>query len=263
MSTPNLSKRAIDRAVIGNTAQHPVAIYPTVVGVLGGIGAALFGPSLLTVGALVGGLSLGVGGWAFQYFAKGDDHAKKLVETIQRQLEARLRTVREDLDRDLAEVGDQRGQAQLRSFVEKFENFRTILGRQLNPGEITYQRYLAMAEQVMLAGLDNLKSICLSLRSANAIDAETLRERLSRDRSLADDERRSLESRLSLYEDQMRGINSRYAQNEEALTQLDHVSARIASIQTGSGHAHMDIEAAMSELRILAERAERYETPTA
>lgn len=258
MQTKDLSKRAVSRAVLGNSAQHPVAIYPTVVGVLGGVGAVLFGPGVLTLGALVGGLGFGLGGWAFQYFAKGDEHAQRLVEEIQTQLENRMRAVRAELRDDLKEVADHRGETQLRSFVDKFDNFRTLLARQLNPNELTYQRYLAIAEQVTLAGLDNLKAICLSLRSISAINLPNLEHRLRHERDLSDAERQSLETRIALHREQMVQVNDLYVQNEEALTQLDHVSARIASIQTSSGHAHMDMEAAMSELRVLAERAERY-----
>ncbi|MCH9670485.1 MAG: hypothetical protein K0U93_03460 [Gammaproteobacteria bacterium] len=258
MQPADLSKKAVSRAVLENTAQHPLAVYPTVVGVLGGIGAVLFGPGVLTVGALVGGLGLGVGGWAYQYFARGDRHAQRFVESIQAQLERRMQLVRRELDDDFEELGDQRGQQQLRSFTDKFENFRALLSRQLDPNELTYQRYLAIAEQVTLAGLDNLKAVCLNQRSVSAIKVDELTHRLHNESGLSAEEKRALETRIALHTDKMAEVTNLYVQNEEALTQLDHVSAKIASIQTGSGHAQMDMEAAMSELRVLADRAERY-----
>jgi hypothetical protein len=46
--------------------------------------------------------------------------------------------------------------------------------------------------------------------------------------------------------------------NEHALTELDEVSAKIASVQMNKGRADVDLDLAMEELQRLAERTDQY-----
>jgi hypothetical protein len=48
------------------------------------------------------------------------------------------------------------------------------------------------------------------------------------------------------------------AQNEAAMSQMDHVMAAIADMETTAGQASMPMEAAMQELKTLVERASLY-----
>ena len=55
---------------------------------------------------------------------------------------------------------------------EKYDNLAEILREKLNAGELTYSRYVAMAEQVFLSGLDFLKEAAMSLKSISKIDPD-------------------------------------------------------------------------------------------
>ena len=68
----------------------------------------------------------------------------------------------------------------------------------------------------------------------------------------------SLRERRELHAQQSKRVSDLLSRNESAMTELDRTSAAIASIKTTPGHASMDFETAMSELALLAKRAEKY-----
>ncbi|MDQ7091948.1 MAG: hypothetical protein Q9M50_15160 [Methylococcales bacterium] len=151
---------------------------------------------------------------------------------------------------------------QLTLLANKYQNFEEILGTKLSPTEMTYARYLSMAEQVYLAVLDNLDNVFLTLKSISAVDTVHLNQRLA---SLEADNSRSakkekaiLTRRLTLYKQQQQRTTEIILANERALTELDEVSAKIASVQMNKGRADLDLDSAMEALRHLSERTDQY-----
>lgn len=67
-----------------------------------------------------------------------------------------------------------------------------------------------------------------------------------------------LEERLKLRNEQIERVEALMLNNEKALTQLDQVSTKIATINTQQGRSQMDLEDAMKELRRLIQRADNY-----
>jgi hypothetical protein len=120
-------------------------------------------------------------------------------------------------------------------------------------------RYLTIAEQVFLGGIDNLENICLVLRSISTIDADNIEWQLKNAREQDDQELQdTLNQRLQLRREQLDRADSLLAQNDKALTQLDHVTTKLANTKTEAGHAVMDIDDAMSELSNLIKRSDKY-----
>ena len=124
--------------------------------------------------------------------------------------------------------------------------------------------HLGIAEQVFLGGLDNLTRMSDALKSLGAIDHEHIERRLHAldndgiESSAQDREKAALAERAGL-RDMQRGLVDRLlAENEAAMTRIDQVMAAIGGLDTSAGHASMGMEAAMDELRVLAERAGAY-----
>ena len=260
----DLSQAAVSRAVLAATAQKPYVLYPTAVGILGASAAMLLGPSSLFVVPAVLGGAVGLGSWAVDYFLRRDHHASQYLRALHRDLsDRRNRTVR-DLERELSEIGSQQGLAQLTRLGERLETFQALLDKKLDPSELTHGRYLGMAEQVYLSGLDNLQRMVHTLASIKAIDEEFVRSRtraLKRVREPSasqTEELESLQARLALKESQRAKVDRWLAQNERAMTQIDATMAAIAAMDTVHGHAGTDLEAAMRELAELARRAPDY-----
>lgn len=260
----DFSRTAVSRAVLASTLQKPYVLYPASVGLLGTAAAILLGPAALFVIPAVAGGALGLGAWAFDFFMRRDYHASTYLKRLTGALhDRRVQTVR-DLDRELAEVGSEGAREQLKRLERKYDAFASLLGKKLNPEELTYGRYMGMAEQVFLSALDNLQHIADTLASVRAIDTGFVDRRIrvleqtAEPDSAEQQELESLRIRLGLEQEQQGRVQGWLAQNEQAMTQMDLTMAAIASMETIRGHAGTDMETAMRALGELARRTSEY-----
>lgn len=265
MSGADFSKKAVDRAVLRQTAQHPSVLYPAGAAVVGGLAALSVGPSLAVVGVAAAGGLLAVGGWAINQFFRRDKLAGRYVQAMREKMLSEHSQAVEKLEHGLREISSKAGLAQLRRAREKFESFRTVLGSKMNPDEITFGRYLGIAEQVYFAVLDNLERVINVSRSSRAIDVEYTRKRrdelvaLSERDSAEEIELQTLTERLELAGTQHRNMKDWLAANEQAMTQLDNAAMQLAAIETQRGRSSVNLETSMAELQRLANNAILYD----
>lgn len=264
ISKADFSQAAIKKAVLKNTLQHPGVLYPTTIGLLGGVAAMVLGPTLPLLGVCAAGFAIGSGGWLINYTARNEHFANEYVKHLHQTMRAYRDNTFQNLEKDLREVNFDKGIKQFRRLKEKFDAFEAMLNKKLNPTELTYSRYLGIAEQVYLSAIDNLHRIASSLKGVQSIDDTYLMERIKQLDSVRNPdanqqkELASLLKRKELKSSQLMKIDTYYAQNEEAMTQIDITLAAIADIQTIEGHASMDMESAMAQLQELANRADDY-----
>jgi hypothetical protein len=259
---PDFSRRAISRQVAAVTAQKPYVLYPMAAGLLGGLSALLLGTPLLP--ALIGG-GIGIVAWLWDNTLRRERHANAYVHELHQILALRTQASLASLQAELEEVGERDGLDQLQRLKRKYEAFEGLLRRKLNDGELTFGRYLGMAEQLYLGGLDNLTTIANIRRGLNAINAQRIAQRTDRiagDGHIDTTEQQELDAltrRKALMERQRANVTGLLSQNEMAMTKLDEVMAAIASLNLGDRRASMDMEQAMSELEELARRSADYE----
>jgi hypothetical protein len=263
---PDLSKRAIDWAVLSASVQHPAVVYPAAAGVLGGLGAALLAASPAVIaGAAIGGgvalISLGV-----NCFLRRQHFASTYIARANQALAAYRASVLEHLDRDLREAGSREGRSQFERFGEKIKAFEEVLDDKLGRQELTYGRFLGIAQQVYLSGMDNLRQIAISMKSIQTVDEKYIGQRIAalKDGAQSDAkarERAGLEQQLALRKEQLKKIEDCLAENEQALAQLDLALAAIAEMKTGSSQADVNMETAMNDLQQIAKRARAYSSP--
>jgi tetratricopeptide (TPR) repeat protein len=262
---PDLSKKAVDWAVISGSLQHPAVVYPAVAGVLGGLGAAVLTASpFLIAGAGVGGgvalVSLGV-----NCLFRRDFFASRYLESAHQSLVAYRAALLHNLESDLAEVKAREALAQLERFTEKLKAFEEVLDEKLGRKELTYARFLGIAEQVYLSAMDNLRQVALARKSAGTVDEGYIRGRI---KSLSGgggetskarkQELMGLEQQLEVAARQQASVEELLAQNEQALAQLDQALAAITEMKTGSSQSNVSMETAMSDLQQVASRAGAY-----
>lgn len=262
---PDFSKKAVSRAVLKQTTQHPTVLYPAGAAIIGGIAMAAIGPSIVALGAAIGGGVLALGSWAVNHLARRDSFATAYVAAMRDKMMNEHTEAMGQLKGHLTEVGSETGLAQLRRVKEKFDSFKTVLSSKMEPNELTFGRYLGIAEQVYFSVLDNLARVVSVSRSAAAIDIEYTRARHgqlnameSRDKA-EETEMNTLARRLELANEQGQRIKDWLAMNEEAMTQLDHTAMELAAIETKRGLASLNLETAMAELQRLAASAENYD----
>jgi hypothetical protein len=263
-SRPDLSSAAINTAVVSRSLQHPSFVYPAALGALGGLGALVFGgPALLIAGAAVAATAAAVG-FGVNCVLRRDAIAKEYVEYAHSQILAERTAMLQQLEEDLKKAANQDATRQFERFREKIRAFEEVLADKLQTGELTYARFLGIAEQVYLSAIDNLRGIVAAARSAAAIDERYLGQRIAeierapkrseaKERELA-----GLKEQLRVDTEQSAKIEGLLAQNEEALGRFDAAIAAIGDMKTGAERATMDMESAMSELQRIAKRAGDY-----
>ena len=264
---PDLSKRAVDRAVLSGSLQHPAVVYPAAAGVLGGIGAALLTASpVLVAGAVVGGgvalLALGV-----NCLFRRDFFASRYLEAAHQSVVAYRTAVLENLEEDLRSHKAREALSQLERFGEKVKAFEDVLDDKLGRKELTYARFLGIAEQMYLSGMDNLRQVALAKKSVATVDETYIRGRIKSLGAAGEpsparkQEAASLQQQLELAAKQHAGVEALLAQNEQALAQLDLALAAVTDMKTGSSQSSVSMETAMSDLQHVASRAGAYSTP--
>lgn len=258
----DISPGTIKKAVISTSLQKPLTVYPATVGALGVFYALLFGTNIFALVAMIAGGGFTLFNWVYEYYVKGDKHANQFVTLYRRELEKRRIEALKHLEDELSEIHNEQAVNQVLLFRRKYDNFQSILDRKLDSTELTYNRYLSIAEQVFLNGLDNLENAAIALKSISTINVDRINkdiQQLNQDQS-KDNEARIIElnARIALHQTQLNRVSELLLTNEKALTQLDQVAAKLANIDTRQNHAHVDMEDAMDELHRLIERAEGY-----
>lgn len=166
------------------------------------------------------------------------------------------------LFKELDALGFAEGVEQLRMLGEKYRNLAAILGRRLDAGEVTYRRYLGMAERVHLAAIENLQDVAILLRSISTIDPQALVLRIADLKQRRDfpvpEAICAIEERRTLYIEQRQRIGMLLSQTEAAMTALDHTCAALAGSRMTKGLTDASIEEAMKDLADLANRTGRY-----
>jgi len=197
------------------------------------------------------------------FFLRSDAFARSVYQWIEAE-EAAQQARLQALESDFYELKFPQGASQIKLLREKLGSLTEVLKRRLDSGELTYSRYLGMAQEVYGAALDNLHEVAVALRGVSTIDAGYIRKRLleldrGSDRS-ADHEReyKALRDRTVLLEDQTKRVSRLMAQNESAMTVIDQTTAALAATRTEKGYATLDAETAMAELEQLAKRAGKY-----
>ncbi len=207
----------------------------------GGVAALfVFGPGLLSIMAIVLGLLVFAGAALVRKSLQatgslmGDTERIKLLK---RQIMK---------SKYLENVGDlgERVADQMELSSERFEKLKALLGLKFEPSELTYGRYLSVAEAAFLSVFDNLHAAAISL---NALDVKD---------TSADSER------LVLRQQQLTKVKQLLELNERAITELERVSAALAEVKTRRGEGSHSLDALMAELAELAKRAKLYSVET-
>jgi hypothetical protein len=146
----------------------------------------------------------------------------------------------------LPEFGDQarRAMHQLARLPELFSRFEATLEEKLNPGELTHERYRSAGRRVFESTLGELQGAARRMTEIGVI------ERGSPGSAFA--LRRFRHEQLVLLESQL-------DRSEAALAEMARIGLAVSSMRgKGSGETGPEFEAAIRDLRELAERTKRY-----
>lgn len=262
---------AIKKAVLDSGLKHPATVYPLALGASVGFVGFLFGIPYLYIAAAAG-MILGPLWGALQITALRDRNGRKHIDRLNRRQEEYEQYLVYMVEKSLGKcrsikgIEDEaaQGEEQLKRIQEKFENVRELLEMKLRGEELTFGRFFGAARQVSLSVLDNLKDLVGLLKSAGSIRPEYIMERLdklaSRIQRTEQDEKqeKALETQLELRNTQLEKAHRLLTKNEEAMADLEKISAAIAEWQTDTRFAATDFESAITRLQELAAQAHEY-----
>lgn len=262
----DFSPSVIKKEVYKEGIQKPYVLYPLAIGIIGGAAVLLLGATTTVLGVTVAGAAIGLLSWAYNATFGHKKNVNDYLEKMRSQLSEQVKQSIHELEQRLSEGGADDALDQLDRLQQKFYTFEELLHEKLEQTELTFGRYMGMTEQVYLASLDNLKSIADMIKGTSAIDERRVKRRLAKltkNDNLSKTEQsevNALQERLQLLHGQQQKIQDRLSKNEQAMTKIDKVMAAIADMNTGDkdNQAKMDIEDAMKELTILAEKAKDY-----
>jgi len=263
---PDLSPPAIRKAVLGASLQHPSVVYPAALGIVGALGLLALGTSPLIAAAAAGGGAVAALGLGVNLLLRRDRLANEYVDRLRRGLATQREAHIKDLEADLADVQQLEAGRQLQRLVDKLATFERVMGERMSPNELTYARFLAIAEEVFLAGLENLRAIHLSAISLRTVDEAYLSARLDKlRRGAASDaagqqEIGGVQAQLQQAHALRARVRECVAENELALAELDKATAAVGQMRTDPQRSMLSMEGAMAELARIAQRTRELES---
>lgn len=255
-----ISTQSLHQVLFKKSLSSPYVLYPTVAAVLGTVAGALFGFTGIIAGMVVGGAIAAAGGFTTEFAFRRDKNMKRIVTEITKRMEQRRQTLVHDLKQEIANLRLASAEKQLNDFQLKFATFVDVLDDRFSPTELTFMRYMNVAEQVYLSGMDNLRNAVISHKAISVLDIADLRTRMSTLESSPDKdkERAVLVERIHGYDATMKQITDLMLMNERALTMLDQVTQKLARTQVEKGMADSDTESAVNELGRLGTMLAQY-----
>jgi hypothetical protein len=259
--TPKAIERALSRYALGHwSLKYSVAL---LLGAL--VGGGLLGMTELAFFAIVGTLGASCISWVLNRYIRAGNFEHRYVAKLKTALEQATERKLSDLKKNLSEWGYPRGAEQLEQFRKKFTRLVDVLDDKVNPAEITFARFFGFAQQVMLAGIDNLAAALSAIKSISEIDENYIRKRLKeigfKKGNLSDavnEEKAVLEKSLTKKEEQLAKVEQLMLENEKALALLDETTVAIANADLAKGEAQVDLESAMNMLSEITERSKEY-----
>jgi hypothetical protein len=264
-TSSDFTQNAISKALINYTFGHwsfryaiPLIFGTLVFGLFFGFTYHLFLGILTIIG--IAAFSL-----IYNLFFRAEKFRKKYLDFLMEKLADIAEKKLYNLKEDLLNYKHEHGAKQLDQFKLKFDVLLDILKSKFDASQLTYNRYYSIAQEVYLAGIDNLNDIVLALKAMNSIDLKYIEDRLSelKKKDPANNavlkEVDALQRSKQSYQTQEDKINQLVAENETALTQIDEATIAISEITKSTNkEAQIDMENSMTALAELAKRSKLY-----
>jgi hypothetical protein len=256
-----LTEREISNLLKKEIVNNGWFLSTSVITVLSAIAAGLFASSELFLFLLAGAGLSAITGVVFlvNKMTIGRHRAVLcIIEKIRLETQKDRQLIEKQVFDGLTQFNDRQGLKQLTQLHAKFDAFSKVLNLQFDKDEITHKRYLTSAEQLYFGALDNLRALVMMCYSVEAINPEHIKNQL-KGACLDDVAQLALSERLSIYESTKTEMLDVLSINEQVMTKLDEVTSKLGSIQTKEGLSDVRLDTAMSEIRHLINRTEKYD----
>lgn len=248
--------RAARREALSFAFWTDSVVYPLLVGVIGISSAVLSGVDATSLSMATLGILVGFFFWAWGYSRRRDQHAAlimkeraaHLVQKRDRELERLEATLQGDVATQASE--------QIRDLRVGFDAFKNVLEQKLSSGELGYQRFRVVLEELFLSSLDNLEHAVERLHAALAIGIDQVDARIRHIEAVGDDpnsmELIDLQRARTRYGALTESAKELFEQNNSVLATLQLSCARVTSMQAHRSKARKELDAVLTEVSSLA-----------
>lgn len=160
---------AVRKAVLKESAQHPVTILPIALGVAGMLGTLITRePFILAL--TLGLLSLGAGSWVWNYFGRGEHLAEQYIQRLRTEVTRHEEMRRNALLGRVEALGWETGAGRFHDLIRTHSGARTMLS-----GRSDSSRFEMLADQALAEGVKLLErgiQLGEALESVNSTELE-------------------------------------------------------------------------------------------
>ena len=280
----DFTRKAIYQAVLKDTLQSPLTLFPAVASALSGLYMGLFGMGPTPLAVALGGALAGAGAWVVNYFIRGEALAEKRVAKLRAQREQHQHAQVAALEAEWQQAGWPEGAQQARELREAHQKLESFLnGRLAAEGAgartadrgLSVQRLMVLADDTYREGAVLLHSALETYRALSQVDYDKLKVELAaweeelRTVRLTGNEAARIESletriaghqrRMQLFRERVESIDRMFAESEalEAAlesTYLEAVDLKGPDALIGQGQAASALERAVSAARRVEDR---------
>lgn len=247
--------RAARREALSFSFWTDSVVYPLLLGGIGISMSVVSGIDATSISLAAVGIALGVCSWTWGYARRRDQHAA----LIMRERASHLMQKRDQellrLEGRLKSDDTTEAYAQIRKLRVGFDAFRDVLDKKLSNGELGYQRFRVVLEELFLSALDNLEHAVERLHAALAIGIDEVDERIRQIEAVGDDpnsmelvELRRARTRYAALTESAREL---FEKNKTVLATLQLSCARVTSVQSHRAKARKELDAVLNEVSSL------------
>lgn len=281
----DFTPRAVERAVLADTLQHPLTILPAAVSAVGGLYMALIGLGPGSFAVTAGGALLAAGAWIWNYFFRGEKLAEQHVARLRERRERLRREELLSLESEWAAAGSEEGAQQARELREAYGKLEDLLAsRWAETRGLNVERLQLLAEDTYREGAAILRQALEAHRALFQIDRKKLERELFewradlgrlRSRQAGEVSAEALETRIAAHErrlklcvEQAQTVERLLAESEvleSALetTYLEAVELQSPEVFFSRGQAAVELERAVAAARRVEDRLRQMGRPPA
>ena len=247
--------RAARREALSFSFWTDSVVYPLLLGAIGIASGVVSGVDGISLSMTTVGIVLGLFFWAWGYVRRRDQHAALIMKERASYLVQKRDQELVRLDARLQDDGMTEASEQIRELRVVFDAFKNVLEKKLSSGELGYQRFRVVLEELFLSSLDNLEHAVERLHAALAIGIDEVDERIQRIEAVGDDPN-SMEL-IELHRDRTRytalteSARELFEQNKTVLATLQLSCARVTSMQAHRAKVRKELDAVLAEVSSL------------
>lgn len=243
--------RAARREALSFSFWTDAVVYPMLMGAVGVSWIVAAGADAISVSLAAVGILTGFSLWAWGYIRRRDQHAALIMQERASHLVHKRDQEMMRLDARLQADGMTEASDQIRELRAGFDAFKDVLEQMLGNGELGYQRFRVVLEELFLSSLDNLERAVERLHAALSIGIDEVDGRLRQIEALGDDpnsmELIELQRARTRYEALTGSARELFEQNKAVLATLQQSCGRIAGVEGHRAKARRELDALLAE----------------